>query len=157
MTQTIAEQIKWNFKTNGDLKIKDKNGNEIYYEHSSGFWSKSEYDSQGNRIYFEDSEGDWLKHEYDSQGNEIYYENSDGEIMDNRPKPCEDDYQAKAYNENEAIEMLRDVDGETMEHILRGIGMETQMLRQLMLSAPMEQIEYLIEEKIGNQRPDTNK
>ena len=86
MTQTIAQQIKWNFKTNGDLKIKDKNGNEIYYEHSSGFWSKSEYDSKGNIIYFEDSDGDWLKHEYDSQGNEIYYENSDGEIIDNRPK-----------------------------------------------------------------------
>lgn len=55
--------------------------------------------------------------------------------------------QIKAYNENEAIEMLRDVDGETMEHILRGIGMEEQMLRQLMLTAPMEQIEYLMEER----------
>ncbi len=58
-----------------------------------------------------------------------------------------EDYQAKAYNENAAIEMLQDVDGETMQHILREIGMEEQMLRQLMLSAPMEQVEYLMEEK----------
>lgn len=58
-----------------------------------------------------------------------------------------EDYQAKAYNENAAIEMLQGVDGETMEYILRAIGMEEQMLRQLMLSAPMEQVEYLMEEK----------
>jgi len=57
------------------------------------------------------------------------------------------DYQAHAYNVNAAIEMLQDVDGETMELILREIGMEWQMLRQLMLSAPMEQVEYLMEEK----------
>lgn len=58
-----------------------------------------------------------------------------------------EDYQAKAYNENAAIEMLQGVDGETMEYILREIGMEEQMLRQLILSAPMEQVEYLMEEK----------
>jgi hypothetical protein len=58
-----------------------------------------------------------------------------------------EDYQAKAYNENAIIEMLQGVDGETLEYILREIGMEWQMLRQLILSAPMEQVEYLIEEK----------
>ena len=58
-----------------------------------------------------------------------------------------EDYQAKAYNENAAIKMLQGVDGETMQYILREIGMEWQMLRQLMLSAPMEQVEYLMEEK----------
>jgi len=57
------------------------------------------------------------------------------------------DYQSHAYNVNAAIEMLQDVDGETMELILKEIGMEWQMLRQLMLSAPMEQVEYLMEEK----------
>jgi len=57
------------------------------------------------------------------------------------------DYQSHAYNVNAAVEMLQDVDGETMELILREIGMEWQMLRQLMLSAPMEQVEYLMEEK----------
>ena len=68
MKQTIAQQIKWNFKTNGKLVIKDKNGKQIYCEHLNGFWAKWEYDSQGNKIYFEDS---------------------DGEIIDKRPKPYE--------------------------------------------------------------------
>jgi hypothetical protein len=57
------------------------------------------------------------------------------------------DYQSHAYNVNAAIEMLQDVDGETMEEIIRGVGMEGQMLRQLILSAPIEQIECLMEEK----------
>jgi hypothetical protein len=56
-------------------------------------------------------------------------------------------YQAKAHNKEAIIEMLQGVDSETMEHILREIGMEWQMLRQLILSAPMEQVEYLMEEK----------
>ena len=68
MTQTIAQQIKWDFETNGGLEIKDKNGKRIYLELSFGYWSKREYDSQGKCIYFEDS---------------------DGEIEDNRPKSCE--------------------------------------------------------------------
>jgi len=58
-----------------------------------------------------------------------------------------EDYQTKAYNENAAIEMLQGVDGETMGYILKEIGMEEQMLRQLILSAPMEQVEHLMEEK----------
>ena len=40
-----------------------------------------------------------------------------------------------------------DVDGETMQYILQQVGMEWQMLRQLMLSMPIEQVEYLIEER----------
>jgi hypothetical protein len=108
--KTIAEQIKWDFKTNGDLEIRDKNGNLIYYENSKGFWAKCEYDSNGNTIYFENSDGFWAKceydsngntiyfersdeywakWEYDSQGNQIYYENSYGTITDNQPNPCE--------------------------------------------------------------------
>ena len=90
MTQTIGQQIKWDFKTNGKLVIKDKNGNLIYIEYSFGAWVKFEYDSQGNQIYFENSNGYWSKREYDSKGNVIYFENSLGGIRDNRPKPCED-------------------------------------------------------------------
>jgi hypothetical protein len=107
---TIAQQIKWDFKTNGTLVILDTNGkkiyfensnkrwvkseydsqgNEIYYENSKKYWAKKEWDSQGNRIYFEDSTGYWLKQEWDSQGNLIYFENSKGIIKDNRPKSCE--------------------------------------------------------------------
>jgi hypothetical protein len=40
-----------------------------------------------------------------------------------------------------------DIDGETMQHILQKVGMEWQMLRQLMLTMPIEQVEYLIEER----------
>jgi hypothetical protein len=65
---TIGQQIKWNFETNGDLIIRDKNVNIIYREFSNGRWAKYEYDSGGNQIYFE---------------------NSLGEIRDNRPKSCE--------------------------------------------------------------------
>ena len=39
------------------------------------------------------------------------------------------------------------VDGETMQYILQQTGMEWQMLRQLVLTMPMEQINYLLEER----------
>ena len=39
------------------------------------------------------------------------------------------------------------VDGETMQYILQQTGMEWQMLRQLILTMPMEQINYLIDER----------
>jgi len=61
MNQTIAEQIKWDFEANGNLEIRDKNGNRIYYENSDGDWEKKEYDSQGNQIYFKNSNGFWKK------------------------------------------------------------------------------------------------
>ena len=110
MKQTIAQQIKWDFETNGGLEIKDKNGNRIYFEHSKGDWTKREWDSNGNKIYYENSNGYWVKykfdsqgreiysevssgfwakHEYDSQGRLIYWENSNGTIIDNQPKSCE--------------------------------------------------------------------
>ena len=85
MTQTIAEQIKWDFETNGELEIWDKNGNRIYWENSNRDWLKWEHDSKGNTIYFESSSGFWEKMEYDSEGNQTYYENSYGRIIDNRP------------------------------------------------------------------------
>ena len=66
--KTIAEQIKWDFKTNGSLEIRDKNDKLIYLEHSNGFWVKMEYNSESSLIYCEDS---------------------NGLIIDKRPKPCE--------------------------------------------------------------------
>ena len=47
------------------------------------------------------------------------------------------------------IDLLIDIDcdGETMEFILRKVGMEYQMLRQLMMTMPLEQVEYLLEER----------
>lgn len=43
-------------------------------------------DKNGNWVYFEDSTRYWEKREYDSNGNVIYLENSKGVIQDNRPK-----------------------------------------------------------------------
>jgi hypothetical protein len=50
-------------------------------------------------------------------------------------------------NAKEIIEALRDVDGETMQHILEEVGMELQMLRQLIMSAPAGLVESLVEER----------
>ena len=66
--KTIGQQIKWDFEANGDLQIRDKNSNLIYFEDSDGFWVKQEYDSQGKVIYIKDSKG---------------------YLVDKRPKPCE--------------------------------------------------------------------
>ena len=84
--KTIAQQLN---VTDFPFIIKDKNGNQIYFESSTGFWYKNEYDSNGNIIYSEDSNGHWSKNKYDSNGNEIYFENSYGVIIDNRLKGCE--------------------------------------------------------------------
>ena len=66
MKKTIAQQF--NIKE-FPFEINDKNGNEIYYEDSNGYWCRREYDSNGKEIHFEDS---------------------DGLIIDNRPKQsCE--------------------------------------------------------------------
>jgi hypothetical protein len=56
--QTIGQWLNWDFEVNGNLCITDRNGNDIYYEISSGRWCKREHDSQGNQIYFENSDGD---------------------------------------------------------------------------------------------------
>jgi hypothetical protein len=73
--KTIARQLN---VSEFPFEIKDKNGNEIYYENSNGYWNKSEYDSNGNEIYYEESDGFWSKYKYDSNGNQVYYEYSDG-------------------------------------------------------------------------------
>jgi len=55
---------------------------------------------------------------------------------------------------NQVIDVLNNltwsenrVDGETMQYILNKIGMEDQMLRQLMMSQPIEEVRYIIEER----------
>jgi hypothetical protein len=101
---TIAQQL--NVK-DFPFEIKDKNGNQIYYEDckgfswkreydvnnnqiyykdSTGYWWKCEYDANGKETYHENSDGYWRKREYDSNGNEVYYESSNGKIIDHRPK-----------------------------------------------------------------------
>jgi len=80
---TIAEQLKIK---DFPFVITDKEGRELYYEASDGFWSRREYDSQNREVFYKDSRGFWWKREHDSKGNIIYMENSRGEIIDNRPK-----------------------------------------------------------------------
>ena len=55
--QTIGQWLNWDFKTNGNLVIKDKNGNKIYWESGSGAWTKREWDSQNREKYYEDATG----------------------------------------------------------------------------------------------------
>ena len=81
--KTIAQHL--NIK-DFPFEIKDKNGYQTYFEDSTGYWIKREYDSNGNETYFEDSYGYWIKREYDSDGNQTYLEYSNGRIIDNRPK-----------------------------------------------------------------------
>jgi hypothetical protein len=39
------------------------------------------------------------------------------------------------------------VDGETMQYILNKVGMQEQMLKQLVMSQPIEEVRYMIEER----------
>jgi len=55
--QTFGQWLNWDFEANGNLHIKDKKGNDVYFETLEGLWCKREHDSQGNEIYFENSEG----------------------------------------------------------------------------------------------------
>ena len=73
MNKTIAQQL--NIKL-FPFEIKDVNGNRVYYEDSTGYWVKREYDTNGNQLYCEYSKGYWSKSKYDTNGNPVYYENS---------------------------------------------------------------------------------
>jgi len=56
----IGAILNWDFKKNGTLKIRDRNGNLIYFESKFDeitYWAKWEKDINGNDIYFEDSKG----------------------------------------------------------------------------------------------------
>lgn len=106
MTQTIAKQVKWDFETNGDLSIRNKDDKVIYFENSFGYWVKCEYNSQGV-IYHEESNKYWAKWEYDSEGNQIHFEDSNGVIIDNRPKPLEIEVTTtKTYKVGDSVECL---------------------------------------------------
>ena len=59
------------------IEIKDANGKETYYEGSSGYWHRYEYDVKGRETYFEESKGFWRKRER-TNGKQTYYEDSDG-------------------------------------------------------------------------------
>ena len=60
------------------IRVKNNQGKNTYYENSTGYWSRYEYDESGNETCFENSNGFWARSEYDESGNETYYENSIG-------------------------------------------------------------------------------
>ena len=51
---------------------------------------------------------------------------------------------------NEAIENFKriDIDGETMQYIIEKLGMDDQILRQLVMTKPKNQTEELLNEKM---------
>jgi hypothetical protein len=58
------------------------------------------------------------------------------------------------YRINQAIGILKNltgndncVDGETMQYILNKVGMEDQMLRQLIMSQPIDEVRYWFDER----------
>jgi hypothetical protein len=55
--QTIGQWLNWDFEANGNLYIRDKNGNLIYQECPSGFWDRCERNSNSDIIYYENSNG----------------------------------------------------------------------------------------------------
>ena len=80
------------FETSDGYWVKreyNANGNGVYWENSDGYWHKSEWDANGNKVYYEHSYGYWQKREFDANGNRIYYEDSNGTIEDKRPKVME--------------------------------------------------------------------
>lgn len=62
----------------------------------------------------------------------------------------------KNMNIQDVIKWLQtnEVDGETMEHIIREVGMEDQMLRQLVMKANSNDVYNLLSEKIRLQFDD---
>ena len=49
--------------------------------------------------------------------------------------------------QNSIIRTLKEVDGETVQYILEKIGMDSQMLRQLIMTMPLESVHVEIAER----------
>ena len=60
------------------IEITNEKGNRTYYEDSSGFWYRREYDDNGQLTYYENSNGFWCRSECNEQGEETYHEDSSG-------------------------------------------------------------------------------
>ena len=68
--------------------VKDKDGNETYFEARSGYWARYEYDENGNETYYETSGGFWIRREYDENGKVTYYETSTGYKKGTKRSSC---------------------------------------------------------------------
>ena len=60
------------------IEIKDENGNETYFENSSGYWDLLKYEENGKETYYENSDDYWSRKEYDEDGNQTYFEDNSG-------------------------------------------------------------------------------
>jgi hypothetical protein len=69
------------------IELFDKNGNQIYYEDSCGYWVKKEYDDFCRMIYYKDSIGYYEILEYDENNVRVFVKTPSGIVFDNRPKP----------------------------------------------------------------------
>ena len=102
-----------------------------------------------------------------------YLLNEDGSVMRFASTPLAKEYLRSKMGEDATDELLEEVfifeennieqlvietilqhnlDGETIESILRETGMETQIFRQLMLKATLDEISELIAEKMEIER-----
>ena len=59
------------------IEIKNTKGDGTYYEDSSGYWEKCEWDGNGRATHYEDSDDYWERFERDAEGRPTYHENSD--------------------------------------------------------------------------------
>ena len=50
--------------------------------------------------------------------------------------------------QNNIIQILKEVDGETVQYILQKIGMDSQMLRQLIMTMPLADIRNEVLDRI---------
>ena len=64
-----------------------------------------------------------------------------------------------AANVNRVINILREieVDGETMQYILQRVGMEEQMLRQLVMSQSIGEVDYMYQERKELEQSNTKR
>ena len=70
------------------IVVKDKDGNETYFENSYGCCYRREYDKDGKVTYYENSDGLWYRYEYDKNGNQTYSENSAGYKKGTKRSSC---------------------------------------------------------------------
>ena len=65
----------------------------------------------------------------------------DYQVIDTYETPLMESYPGHV---EQIVSMLKhiDVDGETMQYIIKSVGMEDQMLRQLMMTQPINDVEY---------------
>lgn len=73
-------KIELTLNTDLPLYLYDKNGKEIYFKDSEGYWSEKKYDEKGNLIYFKNSRGYWSEKKYDENSKDIYFKDSDGVV-----------------------------------------------------------------------------